>query len=90
MLRKQMSNQDLPDNLDIVFMEYDTPEDWILKADSTYLGFEVRIVTIMGTDSKVKIFPYSQLMRVRDSSVVKKYKGYPYEFWDDIFKRVGQ
>lgn len=90
LLRRDMARQDLPDNLRMVFMEYDTPEAWILDADSTYRGAEVRRVPAERGEYKVKIFPTSQLVRSRDSSVVKKYKGYPYDFWEDVFRRVGK
>lgn len=90
LLRRDMAQKHLPDNLRLVFMEYDTPEAWIVDADSTYRGAEVRRVSAEGhrENYKVKLFSTSQLVRARDSSVVKKYKGYPYDLWEDVFKRV--
>lgn len=90
LLRRDMASQSLPDNLRIIFMEYDTPGEWILEADSSYLGQEVRQVKVSGEDQKVKIFPTAQLVRAADSSVVKKYKAYPYDFWKDVKKRAGR
>lgn len=87
LLRRDMAKQNIPDNVRLVFMEYDTPEEWILEADSSYLGAEVRRFPETWK-SKVKIFPTSQLVRARDSSIVKRYKGYPFDFWEDVFRRA--
>lgn len=41
-----MAKRKIPDNYRIVFLEYHTPEDTIVEADSTYLGYEVRRETL--------------------------------------------
>lgn len=90
LLRRDIAKQKIPDKLRIVFLESDVTREEILQADSTYLGYEVRRVTVAPSEGRVKLFPTSQLVRTDKSRVVKKYRGYPYDFWKDLFRRINE
>lgn len=81
-LKNAMADENLPKNLRVVFVEYDTPEDWILDKKSSYLGSEVRRVA--DKETEIRLFPHSQLVHADDSSKVKDYKGYYNGYWPKV------
>lgn len=87
-LKNAMAKEDLPNNLRVVFLEYDTPAEWILDKKSSYHGNEVRRVA--EKETQIKLFPHSQLVYAADSSKVKNYKGYFDGYWDKVRERCGK
>lgn len=88
-LLRDMAGVTLPDNLKVVFMYYDTPEEKIIENTSKYKGQEVRKVNAPRSEWQVKLFPTSQLVHAADSSQVKIIKGYhPKKYWNDVVKRT--
>ena len=88
MLRRDFNNENIPKNLRVIFMEYDTPEEAIIKDSNTYVNSEVVIVKMPARNSQIRLFPTSELVKVSDDKVIRTIKGYRSNYWTKIFRII--
>jgi len=83
-LRRDFMNSEQPENLRVVFLEYDTPEKNIREVSETYKGSEVRLVKTPAFDSEMNFFPTGFIVDQTKGKIVKKIKGYRGNYWKKI------
>jgi thioredoxin-related protein len=85
-LRKDFQTFDVPDNLKVSFIEYDTDPEWIEEEGATYKESNVYVLND-GETQKEKFLPMIYLYNVK-SGKKKRFKGYRQDTWEKILTQV--
>jgi len=84
--RKDFQTVDVPDNLKVSFIEYDTKREWIEEEAETYKESDVYVLKD-GETQKEKFLPMIYLYNAKTGKK-KRFKGYRQDTWEKILAQV--
>jgi hypothetical protein len=85
-LRADFQEVSIPENLKVIFVEYDTPADQIVRVSETYRNADVYLPD-PGVPRDVDFFPTAFVINTKTGER-KKYKGYRKDLWEKMVRKT--